>query len=69
MSALAKILLWIVLLTQLAALAVLVGRLTDAGWLRVLARTWRRIVRAIIIRRYLGRPWRIAIDRAWRTER
>jgi len=52
----------------LVLLILAVAVILDARWIETLARTWRRLIRAWIIWRYLGRPWRIAIDRAWRIE-
>lgn len=59
---------WCAIAYALVVLFSLAAVLIDARWLETLARTWRRLIRAWIIWRYLGRPWRIAIDRAWRIE-
>lgn len=59
---------WCAIAYALALLILAVAVLIDARWLQTVTRTWRRLIRAWIIWRYLGRPGRIAIDRAWRIE-
>ncbi len=61
-------LLWGLVAYLLGDVAFIAAILLDARWLRATTRAWRRLVRAWIIWRYLGRPWRIAVDRAWRAE-
>jgi len=67
-TAAAAIIGWSAIAYALLLLILAVAVLIDARWLQTVTRTWRRIIRAWIIWRYLGRPWRIAIDRAWRIE-
>jgi hypothetical protein len=59
---------WCVIAYATGLLIIGLAILLHARWLRATTRAWRRLVRAWIIWRYLGRPWRIAIDRAWRAE-
>lgn len=61
-------LIWGVYAYLLGCVALTAAILLDARWLRATTLAWRRLVRAWIIWRYLGRPWRIAWRRAWREQ-
>lgn len=59
---------WFAAVYALVTLLCIVSLLLDARWILALGRLVRRVTRAWIIWRYMGRPWRIAIKLAWRSE-
>lgn len=59
---------WVAAVYAVVLVLCIVSLLLDARWIRAVGRLVRRVTRAWIIWRYMGRPWRIAIKRAWRTE-
>lgn len=59
---------WAALAYAAVLLTWVVSLLLEARWIEASGRLIRRMTRAWIIWRYMGRPWRVAIRRAWRTE-